>query len=231
MFLNLTWNLFRQVDETENFISSAEHEELKQKYEKIQIELQKSRELNEKLTSNYLKVCEMLKDATTSAATSGMNASRLNEEDQFELASISGSSSHDSKFIKTCILILHDRNDAEILTLSRTGRRNLVAHNKPAKKIDPKKLLIIKNIFCARARKHSSTKQELKTRIESFESLLTHSIANLKAQIAKRSVHWKWLTIDFFYFVRIIYLITYKSWIYCLSMWYVCCNCRIIKTQ
>lgn len=133
----------------ENYVSRADYDELKKKYSDIQIELQDSRQCNEKLASNYLKVCEMLKDVTASAATGGMNASRLKEEDQFELASISGSQSHDKKFIQTCILTLHDRNLTEIQTLSRTGRRNLVSFDLPGNKIDPKKLLIMKNIFCA----------------------------------------------------------------------------------
>lgn len=178
--------MFCQVNE--NSVPKADYDNLKKKYEGVLIELRVSRQCNERLTVKYLKVCEMLKDVSASAATGGMNASQLKDEDQFEIASIGGSQSHDSKFVKTCLFILHDRDSAEIIQLSRTGRRNLVSENMPVKKVEPKKMLIMKNMFCARVRHNSASVHEMNSRIASFEKLVSAGISNLKTQISRKSI-------------------------------------------
>lgn len=165
-------------------MSKSEYEALKKKLDVAQIELRESRKCNEKITMKYMKVCELLKKVSSSAATGGMNASQLKEYDQYELASIPGSQSHDVKFLKTCLLILHDRNFEEIMKLSRTGRRSLLPNERPTKKIDAGKYLIMKNLFFARARKNTTNTVELNSRLGLFESYVTIAFSHLKTQFS-----------------------------------------------
>lgn len=91
-----------------------------------------------------LELSDAVKELKTEAPK--LNTSAISTENQYELAAIFGDASSDSLFITTSLLILHDRNAEEIMNLSKSGR-NTITRTTPAKKIDPKKLLIMRNVI------------------------------------------------------------------------------------
>lgn len=159
---------------------SSELDDLKAKQHKTETELQVSRKCNESLVQKQSKLSMMAKELKMNAHR--LNASALKEGDQYELAAISGHRTHDQRFITECIWILHDRNFDTIKRLSKSGRNSKQVDTK---KIDPKILLTIKNIFSSRIRKNSKDVDEANERLRSFDKLLNAGIKTAK-QVATR---------------------------------------------
>lgn len=130
----------------------------------LQKQLGESRNCNERLTMERLNLLNAVKDLTLTT-----NLAPLSEEAQYELAAIPGSSSHDVRFITAGILILYARNSVEIRNLSISGR---CSGKLSGNKIDAKKYLKLKNLFCARVRKNAKTLAVGDDRINLFEKLL-----------------------------------------------------------
>lgn len=143
-------------------------------------QLNTSRKLNENVTAKYLALIKEHNELALTATGTGTIVSRyLTEEDKFELAAIPEESKYDAQFLTTCIFILHKRDSRVILKLSVSGRTN--THEK-LNKIEPARLLLMKNLFCARVNK-SSKNEEAKNRIASFKKLASSCIVRAKTSI------------------------------------------------
>lgn len=148
---------------------------------KTKKDLSRCRQLNENITSKLFTIQEQCKELTTAP----LNSNVLKDEDKYELAVISGERKFDSKFVTACLWILHNHDCNEILKLT-VSNRTYVRMTEPLNKIEPKKLLLIKNLFCARARKNSGNPEEAESRIESLRKLLLSSLSIAKTKAKKK---------------------------------------------
>lgn len=159
-------------------------EKMQSQLRKTKAHLSESRKLNENLASKYLEIQEQCGELMSTSFSDNMRL--LKEEDKNELAAIDKDSKFDGTFLTTCILILHDRDSNEISKLTAAGRT--YAHStEPTKKIEPKKLLFIKNLFCERARSYSKDSKEAEIRKNTFRKLLSTSIRTAKAKVNKNA--------------------------------------------
>lgn len=188
----MNWRIENRVTFFQGFwvVSESENdplvpqEKMQSQLRKTKAHLSKSRELNENLASKYLKIQEQCGELMSTSFSD--NLGLLKEEDKYELAAIDKGSKFDGQFLATCILILYGRDSNEILKLTAAGRT--YAHStEPAKTIEPKKLLFIKNLFCERARGCSKDLKEAETRKNTFRKLLSSSIRTAKARVNKIS--------------------------------------------
>lgn len=148
---------------------------LKSTFDDLKQRFEKTRNCSERLIAERMTLRDAIKDLTLNP-----NLSSLSEEAQYELAAIPVSPSYDVRFITAAILILYARNSAELTNLSKSGR---CAGKSSGNKIDPKKYLKLKNIFCARVRKNAKTLLAGDDRIDLFEKLLVRAIAAAKKTI------------------------------------------------